>query len=215
MPTNCFEFKRLLTSFVFPDVLKKIREFAFHESGLSGSLNIPEGVTDIKRGAFENITTLNGTLSLPSTLKRITGVNTFLNTRFVCELKLPDGLEEIGEQCFMGCTGFYGELKLPSRLQKLGVVFVVPRGVCLAGEHPRLHRAVGKHVVDGVVHRACRVVSLKAAEGEVVVPGQHRELSVLLVKIVVVNHRAGVAVANFSSLLRIVYLPAIFPPPCL
>lgn len=102
MPTQCFEYKRLLTSIVFPDVLKKIRGSAFHESGLSGSLNIPEGVTDIERGAFENIHTLNGTLSLPSTLKRITGVNTFLNARFVCELKLPDGLEEIGEQCFMG-----------------------------------------------------------------------------------------------------------------
>lgn len=37
MPTQCFEFKRLLTSFVFPDVLKKIRGSAFHESGLSGS----------------------------------------------------------------------------------------------------------------------------------------------------------------------------------
>ena len=120
MPTACFEYKRLLTSFVFPDVLKKIRGSAFHESGLTGSLNIPEGVTDIEVEAFNNLTTLNGTLSLPSSLKRITGVNTFLNTRFVCELKLPDGLEEIGEQCFMGCTGFYGELKLPSKLKKLG-----------------------------------------------------------------------------------------------
>lgn len=119
MPTQCFEYKRLLTSIVFPDVLKKIRGSAFHESGLSGSLNIPEGVTDIENGAFENVRTLNGTLSLPSTLKRITGVNTFLYTRFVCELKLPDGLEEIGEQCFMGCTGFYGELKLPKHLKKL------------------------------------------------------------------------------------------------
>lgn len=120
MPTACFEYKRLLTSFVFPDVLKKIRGSAFHESGLSGSLNIPEGVTDIENEAFNNLTTLNGTLSLPSSLKRITGVNTFLNTRFVCELKLPDGLEEIGEQCFMGRSGFYGELKLPSKLKKLG-----------------------------------------------------------------------------------------------
>ena len=120
MPTACFEYKRLLTSFVFPDVLKKIRGSAFHESGLTGSLNIPEGVTDIEVEAFNNLTTLNGTLSLPSSLKRITGVNTFLNTRFVCELKLPDGLEEIGEQCFMGCSGFYGELKLPSKLKKLG-----------------------------------------------------------------------------------------------
>ena len=121
LPTCCFENKRLLSNFVFPDTLKVIKESAFHESGLTGSLNIPEGVVEIERGAFENIRTLNGSLSLPSTLKRITGINTFLYTNFVCELKLPDGLEEIGDQCFLGCKGFYGELKLPGHLKKMGV----------------------------------------------------------------------------------------------
>ena len=101
--------------------MKAIKQSAFHESGLTGSLNIPEGVVEIERGAFENIRTLNGSLSLPSTLKRITGINTFLYTNFVCELKLPDGLEEIGDQCFLGCKGFYGELKLPGHLKKMGV----------------------------------------------------------------------------------------------
>ena len=120
LPTSCFENKKLLSSFVFPDNLKKIKGSAFHASGLTGSVNIPEGVTEIENGAFENITTLNGSLSLPSTLKKITGVNTFLGAQFVCELKLPEGLEEIGEQCFMWCSGFYGELKLPSHLKKLG-----------------------------------------------------------------------------------------------
>ena len=120
LPAFCFANKKLLSNFVFPDNLKKIKNHAFYTGGLTGSLIIPEGVTEIEYGAFENNPTLTGTLSLPSSLKRITGVNTFLNTRFVCELKLPDGLEEIGEQCFMGCTGFYGELKLPSKLKKLG-----------------------------------------------------------------------------------------------
>lgn len=121
MPSCSFENKRLLANFVFPDTLKAIKQSAFHASGLTGSLNIPEGVVEIENGAFENIRTLNGTLSLPSTLRKITGVNTFLYTNFVCELKLPDALEEIGDQCFLDCQGFYGELKLPGHLKKLGV----------------------------------------------------------------------------------------------
>lgn len=120
LPAFCFANKKLLSNFVFPDNLKKIKNHAFYTGGLTGSLIIPEGVTEIEYGAFENNPTLTGTLSLPSTLKKITGVNTFLYAHFVCELKLPEALEEIGEQCFMGCTGFYGELKLPSKLKKLG-----------------------------------------------------------------------------------------------
>ena len=37
-----------------------------------------EGVEIIEGGAFGNCKNLNGSLSLPSTLKKITGVNTFL-----------------------------------------------------------------------------------------------------------------------------------------
>ena len=120
LPTNCFANKSILTSFVFPDTLKVIKDNALGSSGISGSVNIPEGVVEIEGGAFGNCRNLNGSLSLPSTLKKITGVNTFLYDNFVCELKLPEGLEEIGEQCFLDCPGFYGELKLPSHLKKLG-----------------------------------------------------------------------------------------------
>ena len=120
LPTNCFANKSTLTNFVLPDTLRIIKGNALGSSGISGSVNIPEGVVEIEGGAFGNCRNLNGTLSLPSTLKRITGVNTFLYDNFVCELKLPEGLEEIGEQCFLDCPGFYGELKLPSHLKKLG-----------------------------------------------------------------------------------------------
>lgn len=67
---------------VFPDKgLKKIGRSAFRAAGLSGSLTIPEGVVEIDNDAFGNnvegnsnwidvISELNGTISLPSTLKR-------------------------------------------------------------------------------------------------------------------------------------------------
>ena len=93
IPDHAFENKGMLTNFVFPDTLKEIGTSAFHLSGITGSLIIPEGVTIINGGAFEVCRSLTGTLSLPSTLKRIEGVNTFLMCPFVCELKLPESLE--------------------------------------------------------------------------------------------------------------------------
>ena len=119
LPSYCFCEKSILTRIVFPDTLKKINSEALWSSGLSGSLQIPEGVEEIGFGAFANCTKLNGTLSLPSTLKK-TDASIFEGDNFTGELKLPEGLEEIGERCFFRNQGFYGELRLPSHLKKLG-----------------------------------------------------------------------------------------------
>ena len=61
-------------------------------------------------------------------------------------------------------------------------------------EDPRLHRPVGKHRVDVVVHRRIRVIALERPEREVIVPRDHRQLPILLIEIIVVDHRAGVAI---------------------
>ena len=117
LPSYCFLEKKILTRIVFPDSLKRINDNALSSSGLSGSLQIPEGVEEIQYQAFSDCPNLNGTLTLPSTLKEI-GKSVFSGDSFTGELKLPEGLEEIGDGCFDGF--FYGELKLPSHLKKLG-----------------------------------------------------------------------------------------------
>ena len=119
LPTYCFHGKSILTRIVFPDTLKKINSQALSSSGLSGSLQIPEGVEEIEYEAFGFCPNLNGTLTLPSTLKELGG-EVFESDNFTGELKLPEGLEEIGNYCFHENQGFYGELKLPSHLKKLG-----------------------------------------------------------------------------------------------
>lgn len=121
LPTYCFYEKSILTRIVFPDTLKRIKTFALNSSGLSGSLQIPEGVEGIERCAFSSCTNLNGTLTLPSTLKEL-DEEVFCSDNFTGELKLPEGLEEIGRLCFGSNHGFYGELKLPSHLKKLGMM---------------------------------------------------------------------------------------------
>ena len=120
IPNFAFFKKTGLNYFVFPDTLKRVKAMAFANSGISGSLIIPEGVEELENGAFTDCRGLTGTLSLPSTLKRITGENVFLYDKFTCELVLPEGLEEIGSQAFMGCTGFYGSLRLPENLKYIG-----------------------------------------------------------------------------------------------
>ena len=121
LPSYCFYEKSILTRIVFPDTLKRIKTFALNSSGLSGSLQIPEGVEGIERCAFSSCTNLNGTLTLPSTLKEL-DEEVFCSDNFTGELKLPEGLEEIGRLCFGSNFGFYGELKLPSHLKKLGMM---------------------------------------------------------------------------------------------
>ena len=118
LPSGCFRGKKTLTSFVFPDVLKRIDPRAFDGAGLTGSLNIPEGVVEIGDNAFTN-NDFSGVLTLPSTLKKI-GASAFSKCGFACPLNLPDGIEEIGDDCFSSCRNLYGNLILPSHLKKIG-----------------------------------------------------------------------------------------------
>lgn len=107
-----------LTSFVFPTVLKRIGNKALINSGLTGSLNIPEGVEEIGRAAFGG-NDFTGILTLPSTLKKIEEY-AFAGLNFVCRMYLPDGIEELGANCFEDCQKMYGRLILPSHLKTLG-----------------------------------------------------------------------------------------------
>ena len=118
LPGSCFTGKKTLTSFVFPDVLKRINPRVFDGAGLTGSLNIPEGVVEIGDNAFTNNDFI-GVLTLPSTLKKI-DASAFSECGFACPLNLPDGIEEIGGSCFYNCQYLYGNLILPSHLKKIG-----------------------------------------------------------------------------------------------
>ncbi|MDE7378961.1 MAG: fimbrillin family protein [Paraprevotella sp.] len=129
---------------VFPEKsLIKIGRSAFRAAGLTGSLTIPEGVVEIDQDAFGNnvegctnkinAIQLTGTLSLPSTLKKI-GNRAFTYQGLYGELKLPEGLEYMGDfdatedfspnGAFPYCS-FCGSLNLPSSLKE---VVVAPSG---------------------------------------------------------------------------------------
>ena len=136
--------KSTLTTFVFPERVTKICNYAFYGcSLLSGALIIPDGVTviednafcgcsnysslslpyglkEIGSSAFEYCTSFSGTLELPSSLRTI-GSSAFGHcSGFTGPLVLPDGLTELGYSAFDGCTGFSGDLVIPNSLTCIG-----------------------------------------------------------------------------------------------
>ena len=120
IPHNAFDQKKSLQRLVLPDKLNVIGSFAFNNcTSLAGSLLIPEGVTEIEWDAFNHCYGLMGSLTLPSTLKKI-GTSAFSNCQFICELRLPEQLIHIDGSAFYGCSGFYGNLILPDNLEYLG-----------------------------------------------------------------------------------------------
>lgn len=106
-----------LTRVILPATLRGIGNQAFYRTSLSGSLEIPEGVTFIGYGAFIDCP-FHAEIKLPSTLKHIEA-SAFQYSALEGEIRLPDGLEYIGGGAFGGLN-LYGQLTLPNSLTDLG-----------------------------------------------------------------------------------------------
>lgn len=102
--------------------LRTIGKKAFSGCAFTGSLTIPEGITEIAIGTFSSSRSngmFTGTLTLPSTLKTI-GASAFSYTDFSGELLIPDGVTSIGANAFKECDGFGGLLSLPDSVKTVG-----------------------------------------------------------------------------------------------
>lgn len=102
--------------------LRTIGKKAFSGCAFTGSLTIPEGITEIAIGTFSSSRSngmFTGTLTLPSTLKTI-DAEAFAYTDFSGELLIPDGVTSIGANAFAKCDGFGGTLSLPDSVKTVG-----------------------------------------------------------------------------------------------
>ena len=125
IPSTAFYGKSTLVRFVFPDTTTKINGGAFGHTSLTGSLILPNSITEIGSyafgGMYDGLKSLNGTLSLPSNL-RIIGEWAFGGcSNLYGELHIPEGVEEIGTAAFYHCSGFTGNLVLPNTLKRLNL----------------------------------------------------------------------------------------------
>lgn len=106
-----------LTRVILPATLRGIGLGAFFRTSLSGSLEIPEGVTFIGGSAFGDCP-FHAEIKFPSALKRIEA-GAFAFSALEGEIRFPDGLEYIGGGAFEGLN-LCGQLTLPNSLTDLG-----------------------------------------------------------------------------------------------
>ena len=133
IPEGAFNGKKTLIKCMLPEKLERIEDGAFHNTSLTGTLQLPEGLKYVSGFAYTNITnvqfpstleeigesafsschSLMCEIALPHSLKRIEG-SAFNISAIKGNLALPEGLEYIGPSAFGGCSGLTGSLTIPS-----------------------------------------------------------------------------------------------------
>ena len=101
-----------------PESVTTIGVHAFSDTGVTGTLKLPEHLTEIDSLAFYHCRKLNGELKLPDTVKEIGGF-AFNRCGFTGKLKLPASLENIGNYAFESCSGLTGKLTFPSKMNEI------------------------------------------------------------------------------------------------
>lgn len=102
-----------------PESVKTIGQYAFSDTGVTGTLKLPENLTAIGYSAFSGCTKLTGSLTIPTGVKKIEK-NTFYKCGFTGTLTIPEGVETIGESAFDGCSSLTGDLKIPDTVTEVG-----------------------------------------------------------------------------------------------
>lgn len=149
---------------------------------LRGTIVIPEGVEYIGEYAFRG-SKLSGTLNLPSTLKEIK-CGAFDGSQFEGELRIPKGVTYIGEKAFAGCDKLTGNLALPKGLTYLGVCafsgckrltgnLVIPQGIQTIPDEcfwncSGLKGTLALH--DGILHIGQMAFAYTGLRGDVALP---------------------------------------------
>lgn len=101
-----------------PESVTTIGVHAFSDTGVTGTLKLPEHLTEIDSSAFYHCRKLNGELKLPDTVKEIGGF-AFHSCGFTGKLELPTRLENIGNDAFEFCSGLTGKLTFPSKMNEI------------------------------------------------------------------------------------------------
>ncbi len=101
-----------------PKNLKKLGEYAFSSSGLSGEIVIPKTVSEIQENAFigchmlESVIIENGVTALPDSC--------FYECNTLDSIVIPDSVTSLGEHCFAHCSSLES-IDIPASVNKIGL----------------------------------------------------------------------------------------------
>ena len=112
------QMKRLKSVNLRETNLTAIPDHAFLLSSIE-SIELPDGIVDIGKGAFESCQNLSGTLEFPKSLKVIQ-IDAFSQCAMLEGVVLPEGLEKIENYAFLYCYQLGGKLILPESLTEIG-----------------------------------------------------------------------------------------------
>lgn len=109
--TNC--------TLVIPSYIERINANAFKDTGLTGTLTIPNSVTAIGDSAFSGCAGLTGTLVIPNSVTTI-GDNAFNGCSGFTSLTLGNNVQTIPDKAFVNC-GFKGTVTIPLTVTEIGI----------------------------------------------------------------------------------------------
>ena len=108
----------LTCQITFPQSLTWIEEYAFHESAITGTLELPSELAILEKYAFNGCSGLNGVVRIPSKLTVIEEAS-FKGCSGISGVIFHDGITKIEGSAFQG-SGIKNELVLPKDLIKIG-----------------------------------------------------------------------------------------------
>lgn len=109
-------YHNLTGSLVIPNTVTEIGESAFLGCGFNGTLTLGNSLVTIKSDAFASCTRLHGGIDFPSTLTTI-GDGAFSNCYDLDGTAwLPESLTELGAHAFSGCSGLQNTMIIPSSI---------------------------------------------------------------------------------------------------
>ena len=94
-----------------------IGTYAFYGCSNLQTINLPDTITTINGGCFNNCTKLNS-IKLPSNLKTLNG-QTFSGCTNLQNIELPQNLESLNAECFVGTS--ITKIKLPKNLSNIEI----------------------------------------------------------------------------------------------
>ncbi len=121
IPDNMFSYAAFTGSLIIPNSVTEIGWSAFRYcTGFTGDLVIPNSVTTIGGSAFSGCTGFTGNLVIPNSVTTIGGSAFSGCTGFTGDLVIPNSVTTIGSYAFYGCSGFTGDLVVPNSVISIG-----------------------------------------------------------------------------------------------